>query len=346
MWTADDPEDIKRMKEYGADSITTHWVTAARKICERKYLVRPGKQYKANMHCHTVISDGNYTPEEIKEIYQKEGYSVVAYTDHSRYRNHKELNDENFIAIAAYEVGLDQDSYFPTSKVLHINLYDTNPEEYAELKAESRCIPTNYEDTEGINAYLKEMTELGFLACYNHPYWSLEEEEDYLRLEHIFAMEIYNFGCEMDGMYGYNPHEYERALRNGKGWYAFSTDDNHNYHPLDAPLNDSFGGFIMIEPEEFTYAGVIKALEEGDFYSSMGPEIKEAYIEDNVLVVKTSPVKTIFAKNRTRNCYRQAAAPGETVEEARFELKGNDGYIWIEIRDEKGRYANTNAVEV
>lgn len=37
VWTVDEPEDILRMKEYGVDSITTHWVTKTRELCE------PGK---------------------------------------------------------------------------------------------------------------------------------------------------------------------------------------------------------------------------------------------------------------------------------------------------------------
>ena len=52
--------------------------------------------YKANLHCHTTISDGEFTPEEIKAAYQKEGYSIVAYTDHDRYRWHKELDGPDF----------------------------------------------------------------------------------------------------------------------------------------------------------------------------------------------------------------------------------------------------------
>ena len=40
------------------------------------------KQYKANLHCHTNISDGRLTPLEVKELYKSHGYSVIAYTDH------------------------------------------------------------------------------------------------------------------------------------------------------------------------------------------------------------------------------------------------------------------------
>ena len=41
-----------------------------------------GKSYKANLHCHTTVSDGHYSPEEVKEYYKAHGYSVIAFTDH------------------------------------------------------------------------------------------------------------------------------------------------------------------------------------------------------------------------------------------------------------------------
>lgn len=313
-------------------------------MSERTYIVKPGKYYKANLHCHTVVSDGNYTPEQIKKVYQKEGYSIVAYTDHCKYVNHSELNDENFIAIAAFEVGIDKEGTdFNRIPVYHLNLYDTNPEEQAERKAQSPNPMMNYEDIEGINEYIREMNELGFLVCYNHPYWSLQEAEDYLPLENVFAMEIFNFGCELDGLYGYHPHEFERALRSGKKWYAVATDDNHNGFALDHPLNDSFGGFVMIRPEEFSYPAVMKALREGNFYSSMGPEFYEVYVEGKELVIRTSPVEKIFVKTRGRFCHRAGAVPGQTIQEARFTLRGDEEYIWVEIRDGKGKSANSNA---
>ena len=54
--------------------------------------------YKANLHCHTVHSDGKLTPQEVKKLYQERGYSIIAFTDHRHYANHSELNDEGFLA--------------------------------------------------------------------------------------------------------------------------------------------------------------------------------------------------------------------------------------------------------
>lgn len=52
--------------------------------------------YKANLHCHTTLSDGRLTPEQVKEIYRQKGYQIIAFIDHRIYANHKELNDESF----------------------------------------------------------------------------------------------------------------------------------------------------------------------------------------------------------------------------------------------------------
>ena len=49
----------------------------------KKYLISPELNwYRANMHCHTTVSDGHYSPEDIKKAYKDMGYSIVAYTDH------------------------------------------------------------------------------------------------------------------------------------------------------------------------------------------------------------------------------------------------------------------------
>ena len=45
------------------------------------YLISPDKkQYKANLHCHSVYSDGKKTPEELKEMYKEKGYSILSIT--------------------------------------------------------------------------------------------------------------------------------------------------------------------------------------------------------------------------------------------------------------------------
>ena len=303
--------------------------------------------YKANLHCHTTISDGELTPEEIKAAYKGQGYSIVAFTDHEQYRWHKELDDENFLALAAYETELcgfeTGPGCWPDLKTYHLNLFDTDPTEKQEIKAQSLRPPRRYGDMASLNEYIAAMNELGFLVCYNHPYWSLQTYEDYKDLRGLFAMEIYNYGCEHDGLYGFHPQSYDEMLRSGQKLFALATDDNHDRVPFTDPLNDSFGGFVMIAAEKLTYKSVIRALRAGRFYWSMGPELKGVSIQDGVLRVKTSPVEKIFAIQKGRDCYKQLAPRGETITDAEFPLTGKEGWLRIEVRDGKGLYAGTNA---
>lgn len=87
-------------------------------------LPKEGTFYKANLHCHTVVSDGDLTPEQVKEAYMGQGYSIVAFTDHNKYCKHEELNDEGFLSIAAYEANIDQfsphEDAWPNLKVYHL----------------------------------------------------------------------------------------------------------------------------------------------------------------------------------------------------------------------------------
>ena len=46
-------------------------------------LKKNGPWFKANLHCHTTLSDGNMTAAQVKDWYKSHGYSVVAVTDHS-----------------------------------------------------------------------------------------------------------------------------------------------------------------------------------------------------------------------------------------------------------------------
>lgn len=303
--------------------------------------------YKANLHCHTTVSDGSFTPEEMKAAYQKAGYSIVAFTDHNRYVWQKQLGDESFLPLAAYEVDINDfpksPDGWPTLSTYHINLYDTDPTQNQAEKALSKLPPRRYGDFAAINGYLQEMAELGFLACYNHPYWSLQNYEDYKGLRGLFAMEIYNHGCELDGLYGFHPQAYDEMLRTGQRLFCLAADDNHNRFPLGSAGSDSFGGFVQLQAEELSYPSVISALRKGSFYWSMGPEIRSLSLKDGKLFVKTSPVEKIYVLQQGRDCYQSLAEPGQTITEAEFSLTGKEGWFRLQCRDSRGLSCGTNA---
>lgn len=316
----------------------------------KKYILpEEGQFYKANLHAHCTCSDGNLTPSEIKEYYKKNGYSVYAYTDHDVYIDHRDLTDESFLPLVGFEAGVNEKKAgvdWPALRCYHICFIDTQPDRDVEKKKELALHQSKSYDIADVNDYIRELTNLGCLATYNHPYWSLQDLTDYGSLKNLFAMEIGNYGCSIDGNFGFAPQVYDEMLRSGQKLFCISTDDNHNCHPDGSPYSDSFGGYVQIKAKELSYPAIISALKEGNFYSVNGidgPAIHEIYIDDGSLVVHSSNAKLIYVINRTRDCHYVRAGNGEYVNETCFELRGNEEYIRVEVVDEYGRTAYSNA---
>ena len=73
----------------------------------KKYLLGDkGNFYKANLHCHTNLSDGHMPAAEVKELYKSRGYSVVAFTDHDALIPHQDLKSDDFLPLNGVEIAI------------------------------------------------------------------------------------------------------------------------------------------------------------------------------------------------------------------------------------------------
>ena len=331
----------------------------------RKYLLpKDGQFYKANLHCHSTISDGKLTPEQIKDAYKAKGYSVVAYTDHDIMIPHDDLNDENFLALHGYEMETGEaGKLFKFRKTCHMCLIALKPdnlkqvcwhrskylighgEEYRHLANFDENMPDFEREYthESVNIMMNAGRENGFFVTYNHPVWSLEDRSNYGGYEGMHAMEICNYGCFKTGFAEYNPIIYDDMLRMGKRIYCIGTDDNHNVAPLDSPKSDSFGAFTMIKAPSLEYTDITDALVAGNFYASQAPEIKDLYFEDGKLYVTTSACEKITMTTGTRKLRSVYREKGKTLTKACFEVLEEDIYVRITVKDKYGKYADTNA---
>ena len=328
----------------------------------KRILLDPNKKfYRGNMHCHSTLSDGYFTPDQLKQIYKSRGYSFLAITDHEHINNNSYLDDEDFITITGGEFAIKQ---FPEQstmknfdmKVCHLNLYAKRQDnDYTfcynsvadHFTAPERRASINKPDAdhervyghEGISALIREADEHGFFVSYNHPRWSLENYADYSGYEGLWGVEIYNHSCAVDGLYDYDVNVLDDMLRDGKRVYATSGDDNHNRR---GDLTCSFGASVYVNADALSYDTIIEALLAGSFYTSMAPEIYELYVEDGKVYVKCSDAARICYSTRGRRV-RAVSAESGCVNEAVFEIKDTDGYFRIDIIDECGRRANTQA---
>ena len=331
----------------------------------RQYLLpKEGTFYKANLHCHSSVSDGSLSPAELKAAYQSKGYSILAITDHEWMVPHPELNGPDFLALTAYEMTVrDGKVTTPDNRIIHMNLYAPDSsctrhicfdplaaQKYCRLTEEAVSHPELGDPAEHlytpdfINHVTREARERGFLVSFNHPDWSLEQEADYLRYDGFFAVEVYNHSCFMDvGLSEENLNVYDAMLRSGRRLFCTCNDDNHNRRGLDRDFTDSFGGFNMIKSPELSYSAVMQALKNGDFYASCGPEFHDIYVEDGYLHIRCSGVRDVLLGTSGRKGGHIRAREGQTVTEAIFELQNYYQYFRVTLIDHQGHKAFSHA---
>lgn len=324
-----------------------------------------GRFYKANLHTHSTVSDGQSTPAELKKLYKDHGYSVLALTDHELLVDHSDLTDSDFVMITGMEYAVCElpPEDYNKSKTIEFNFLARDPHNVTQVcfdpttvwHGETWRAKTARLSSEGVvqKVYTREFFQHvideanrnGFLVSLNHPTTSMETSRMFASFTGLFSLEIYNYGSNvLLGISEYNPQLWDIMLRAGRMVQPLATDDCHQSRRAeDDPYCDRFGGWTMIKTEKLDYPSVIAALENRQFYASNGPEIKELYVEDNKVHLRCSKAKRIIMKT----AYRFAAVPvnakpGAYVEEAVFPLPDpENAYMHFDVVDEFGRHANS-----
>lgn len=326
--------------------------------------------YRTNLHCHSTISDGRKTVEELKRDYMAHGYSAVAFTDHEIFLTHNELTDENFVALNGYEISLDDGApEIPLGrKTCHLCLvalkqdnnvqvcYNRtkylwgNARDYRDRIVYDEAAPDFIKryDAETIQKVIDTGRENGFFVTYNHPDWSRETFENFTAIKNCDAMEIINFSSVIHGYDDDNGHCYNDMV-NSSPLYCVGADDNHNREGDDDPRCDSYGGYTMIGAEKLGYGELTDALSKGVFYTSSGnyvhtgPQIKQLEYEDGKVRIKTSPAASVQLITGSRNSRNRVAPEGQTLDCAEFRLEEGELWFRLVVRDTKGYKAYTNA---
>ena len=73
-------------------------------------LQTPGNQpeqlnvYKANLHTHSSVSDGKFTPQEMIDKYSAAGYDVLSLTDHGKHNDLSSCDHRGMTLIPGMEL--------------------------------------------------------------------------------------------------------------------------------------------------------------------------------------------------------------------------------------------------
>ncbi len=318
------------------------------------------RYFKANLHTHSTVTDGRYTPAEAKEAYKALGYQILAFTDHNVIVDHSALNDPDFLMLTGMEINIHNANYRSgfEGQTYHFNLIAKEPGNlwspgnthgaYAgaqEYLPQMRCEEMDLQyNEESINAMIAKANEKGFLVAYNHPTWSCQSYPDYAFLKGLWAMELRNSECLQLGNNENNARVFKDLLNLGNQIYPLGADDMHRPRALGL-------SWIMVGAQELCYSSVIDALERGDFYMSCGPEIFDLTFDGTVLKITCSDARDIALESHGRYASRIVAEGENWLREAEFDLtkfieRSNgamENYIHLTVTAPDGTYAATRA---
>jgi hypothetical protein len=281
---------------------------------------RPGAWYKGALHVHTTRSDGKLTPAESAAAHRRAGYHFLAVTDHDVITDMAEFGDVAFLTIPGVELSHGRNEVGQSYHMVLIGLHKFTRARYGAPIQEAI-------DTWGEDA------QLMFLP---HAYWSGMELHELLPLAGLAGMEIWNTSAQTDLGKGLSTVHWESLLARGKRWAGFATDDTHG-------INDDFdGGWVWVKSERLDQASILRALNDGSFYSSSGPIIHDLQVEGGVAYIRCSEVAAINFIGLHKWGWQFRAAPGGSLTEAEYKLQGKEQYLRIECRDRYGRTAWTN----
>lgn len=319
-------------------------------------IISPNKnQYKTEMHCHSTCSDGKYTPAQLKEIYKERGYSAVCFTDHDVFIPHNDLTDEDFVALNGYELFVPDLRDKPNdavNKQLHLNflalspkkekmlfynpdyIYTQNGKKFiGKIKYQGSCKQPRFFEAQWVNKAIETANKNGFAVTFNHPVWSCASPEDYLSLDGLTAMEIWNSFQEDGGAV-------REMVYEGKEILSVASNDFHKFREGEQSILAS----VYIQADKLTYRQLVKNFLSGNYYSSCGPTLSQLYIEDDRLYLACSKVKSVMLVTPSIDC-RSIRVTDGYIEQAEFALNAHDKKaFYIVLTDENGNKAWTNPI--
>ena len=279
--------------------------------------------YKGNLHVHTTCSDGHKSPEQVIELYKSHGYDFLAITDHRKV-SYPTSYYGDFTVLSGMEVDFNE-----ARMVYHILGIGISEE-----------VGRSYVQGRGVQAAIDSIVEDGGVPILAHPSWSLNTPAAMMALRNVDICEIYN---TVSGL----PWNADRADASilvdesatlGKCFKLVATDDAHWY------TGEHCRSYTMVQAENNSQEALIKALKEGNFYASQGPEIKLVSVEGRSVHVECSQaVCVMFSSDAVWS--KDRSVHGENITKADYDLLPNEHFVRITVIDAEGRRAWFSPIE-
>jgi hypothetical protein len=296
-----------------------------------------GRFYRGNLHCHSNLSDGLWSPEDVVGAYRDAGYDFLCLSDHFeagygwRITDTRPLRDDTFTTILGAELSSaswdDRDCFWVTA---------------AGLPADFEAPPAD--DHAGA---ITRAREAGAFVVMLHPGLNnlpLAAAERSPAIDALHAVEIYNHNGAMAALpdRAHGAYMLDGLLESGRRLLVNAGDDAHFEHP-----RDRFGGWIEVHSRSLDPDLLLASMKAGHYYSTQGPKLRELIRDGDRLLVKTSEVYAISLTTGGGRWQSGQERHGEDgpIREAVFDLAPFHGSCCrITVVDANGKRAWSNPV--
>lgn len=294
--------------------------------------------WKGNLHTHTINSDGDSAPDAVARWYKEHRYDFLALTDHNYLTDPQGLNTifgakDRFLLIHGEEVTSRQGK-----KAIHVNAFGVR-QTLDPAFADSVVATTQ--------ANVDLIRKAGALPSLNHPnfVWSFTVDE-FVAVDNLPLFEVYNGHPTTNDSGGARPsleQMWDAVLTAGKRRFGIAVDDAHVFKRMRPEDSNPGRGWVQVRAPELTESAILDALENGDFYSSTGVQLKDVSRAGSTLRVEidqnSSASYRVRFMGRDGKLLAEASGP-----KAEYSLQSGDGYARAVIEDSNGLFAWTQPV--
>lgn len=322
------------------------------------------KWHAAELHCHTLHSDGKFTVEGLMEAAAQEEYSCIALTDHNTLSGCPEITAERKERTLPMIPGIEWTTFFGHMTVLNCRKY----------------VDWRYAVPDTIDRYVEEIKRSGGLVGIAHPfvlgspmctgcYWDFKvqawENIDYLEVwsEDFPSLRASNYRSVL---------LWNRLLDEGYRIAPVYGRDWHGPEDESSPRACTYLGAPEPERGRFDEESALSALRSGHTAVTMGPLVlfrceqdgKEAYPGDEITAGRETMIsfevdyegrKKIWQRYDCRiEKFRLVGYGGKTIQEVSangaFRFLPERGWIraeaWGTMLGKECCIAMTNAVRI
>lgn len=291
----------------------------------KDFFAGEGNWLKGNLHTHTTVSDGTFTPQQTAALYREHGYDFLCITDHHRCSEAGEA--DGLLLLAGVE----------------LNRNEMQPRVCYHLTGAGLLHPVDLPPTAEPQAMIDALREAGAFVTLAHPAWSLMTDAHIRAVHGYDAIEIYNSVSEFYSGRGDSSVQMDTLAAGGILPRVTAADDVHFYGP------DACHAFVMVKAASRTREGILEALYANRFYASQGPRLHSLVRDDDgVIRVTCSPLRTVlFFSDRFYDGRRVQNAPaGGSLTAAEYAPAPEDTWVRVEGIDAAGRRVWSNYIDL